>query len=262
MYRASNSIALLLFCASSGWSAEKIVRISTLCDYPPFCFKEDSAPDVIDDVVPPGKDAQSLKGYSWDVVRESFHAVGYTIHMTIVPWARGMRYTEHGKVDLMFPATKTQERLRKFHYSKCPTDKQQFVIYVQRSSNLKWDGLESLKGLDIGTMSGWSFGEKFDKVDYINRKPSTEILLGLRELAKGRLDGVVGYEVAYDYELKRAGISHKFKKFPSFDHTEEFMIGSRKHSRARELLEEFDRGKRTIMQNGVLDQIDKKWLAN
>ncbi len=262
MKKASLYLLLLLSISTSAWSAEKVVRISTLYDYPPFCFKEEHAEGVVNEIVEPGSDAQALKGYSWDVVRESFHAMGYTIELKIVPWSRGMLYLNMGKVDLIFPAAKTAERLEKYHFSEFPTDRQQFVIYIQKNSTLKWSGLESLRGMHIGTMIDWSFGQRFDNAHYIEKEPSTKIILGLRKLAAGRLDGVVGYEIAYDYEIKKEGISHKFKKLPPFDHTDEFIIGPQKYPRVTQLLNAFDQGHQKMVQTGLFDKIEKRWLTH
>ena len=262
MYKKIFLIWFLLFCVSytsTSWSAEKSVKICTLYDYPPFCFKEENATEIVHDIVPPGKDAISLKGYSWDVVRESFHAVGYTIHLIVVPWSRGMKYIENGEADLIFPATKTRDRMKKFYYPKHTTDRQQFVIYIRDGYNLKWHGLESLRGLHIGTIFKWSFGQKFEDADYFKKVQSYKIIDALRNLDKGLLDGVVGYEITYDYILRKHTFLNKFIKLPPFDHMDEFVIGSKKYPQVKKLLEEFDKGKKIIIQNGAFDKINEKW---
>ncbi|MGK5093827.1 transporter substrate-binding domain-containing protein [Deltaproteobacteria bacterium TL4] len=262
MYKKSIIIGLLLFCGSFGGSAEKIIKLTTLDDYPPFCFRDEVASKKLKRIIPPGEDAITFKGYSWDVVRESYHAVGYTIHLILAPWARAMLFVESGDADLIFPATKTKERLEKFHYSEFSTDRQNFLIYVRSDSNFKWKGLESLKGFRIGTMNEWSFGQKWDAADFIDKYPTFKVVSALMMLENHRLDGVVGYEITFDYELKKAGIAHKIKKLPSFDYSEEFLIGLKKHPQVKMFIEDFDRGREIIIHNGVFEKINKKWLAN
>ena len=259
MHKIQFILGIILFCTFYLFSSEKIVTISTLYDYPPFTFKEEKDGNVINDTIPPGDDAVSLKGYSWDVVRESYHAVGYTVQLKITPWARGMMYMRQGVVDLIFPATKTDERLKKYCYSKHPTDSQHFVVYTKKDSKLKWNSLESLRGLHIGTMLGWSYGEKFDQADYIIKKEFTKINAMFNLLLIGRLDGVVGYEASYDYQLDEMGISTQLKKNSEFDFSNQFIIGLKENFNTQEKLKEFDRGMEIITKNGVLDKIKEKW---
>ena len=115
MYKRLILIGLVLIHSTFGLAAEKIVGISTLNGYPPFCFEEDGVESIVTNIVPPEKDAVSFKGYSWDIVRESFSAVGYTIKLEVVPWARAMNYVKISKVDLIFPATRTEERIKDFN---------------------------------------------------------------------------------------------------------------------------------------------------
>jgi polar amino acid transport system substrate-binding protein len=252
---------LFLYSGLFLYGSEKIVVITTLYDYPPFVFKKDGIKAIHTEVIPPSLDAKSLQGYSWDVVRESFHSIGYTIKLKIVPWARGMKYVKNGRADLIFPAGKNQQREKEFFYSKEYTDRQNYVIYAEKDSNIKWNGLESLEGLRVGTVYEWSYGDDFDKADYFKKESVIKVSNGLKKLIKGSIDCVVGYEINYDYEIKKMGIGKKIKKFPSFAHSDEFLIGSKKYPHTKKLLEEFDRGKKMIIKNGVFDKINKKWLV-
>ena len=206
---------LLTLIHVSGWSSDKIVKIATLTGYPPFCFDEPAGTASVSNSIPPGMDAKSFKGISWDVVRESFAAVDYTIQLELVPWVRVMNYLENNQVDLCFPAVKTDGRGELYYFSKNPVDRQQFVIYVRKDSPLQWDGLKSLSGLTIGTMREWSFGQRFETADFFKKVSNTEIIIGLQNLNLGRVDGVVGYEISYDYELTKAGMLNVFKNSSS-----------------------------------------------
>jgi len=70
------------------FSTEKIVTVTTLTNNPPFTFSKLNYKKKTTKVIPPGSDSQRLQGYSWDVLRESFHEMGYTVKLYIVPWAR------------------------------------------------------------------------------------------------------------------------------------------------------------------------------
>ena len=93
---------------------------------------------------------EGFQGYSWDVLRESFHEMGYTIHLSITPWARAMSYVTSEKEDILFPTGKNTERKRIFHYSEEPVNQANFLVYVRADDPTEWKGLESLRGLVIG----------------------------------------------------------------------------------------------------------------
>ncbi|MCP3923784.1 MAG: amino acid ABC transporter substrate-binding protein [Desulfobacterales bacterium] len=79
-------ILLILLCFTIVNADQKIVKIATLGDYAPYCMADKDV--KLNQIIPVGSDAKGFKGYSWDVVRESFHKMGYTIHLSISPWIR------------------------------------------------------------------------------------------------------------------------------------------------------------------------------
>jgi ABC-type amino acid transport substrate-binding protein len=256
-------LAVFIFLLTTLYANEKVVKLVTLGDYAPFCFIKEGARDtIIDEMIPPGKDSKILQGYTWDMARESYHAVGYTISLTVVPWVRGMKLIENGRVDLIFPAVKTSERLEKYIFAKKPVDIQPFHIYVQKDDDLEWNGLESLKRKTVGTMIDWSYGEKFANANYFEKDASSQIMHGFNKLKAGRIDAVVGYGITYDYELQKEGQIDNFKKLPEFDYLEEFLIGLKNAPNVQELLDAFDEGMEAIIESGLYDEINSKWLAD
>jgi len=253
---------LFLILGANLLYANKIVNISTLKDYPPFVFVDKHLTIPNHELIAPNSDSKFLQGYSWEVVRESFHILGYTIKLHIIPWARCVKYVQNDKTDLIFPALKNSKREKKFYFSKLPTDEQNLVIYLKKDSLLDFDNLESLDGLKIGTMKGWSFGEKFDNANTILKEPSYTVLSGLKKLIRGSLDGLAGYEITYDYEIKKNNLNKKLKKTTTFYASMEYLIGSRNNPNCKKLLDIYDEGKKLIIQNGTFDKINKKWLID
>lgn len=253
---------LFLIIGSNVLYANKIVSISTLKDYSPFVFVDKHLTIPNHEIIAPNSDSKFLKGYSWEVVRESFHIQGYTIKLDIIPWARCVKYVQHHKTDLIFPALRNSKREKEFYFSKLPTDEQNLVIYLKKDSLLEFDGLESLDGLMIGTVKDWSFGEDFDSANYILKEHSYTVLSSLKKLIRGSLDGVVGYEITYDYEIKQNKLSKKLKKTTPFYNSMEYIIGAKNNKNSQKLLDIYDEGKRLIIQNGTFKKINKKWLID
>ncbi len=251
-------ILVLLSLSSLICSAEKIVTVTTLDDYSPYCFRKENN---LKDKKPilPGLDSVKLQGYSWDILRESLHEMGYTIQLKVYPWARAMKMVKSGKIDILFPTGKNKEREKVFYYSQEPVNQANFIVYIRKDSPIRWNGLESLNGLCIGEMRGWNYGEKWKACNLVTKKEVSKIMHGFKMLDKKRLDGFVGYEVNFDYVLKQKRWKTAYKKLPAFDATTEYVVGLKTNKQILQILHDFDAGKKRIIQNGKFDQIVDKW---
>jgi ABC-type amino acid transport substrate-binding protein len=239
---------------------EKVVKIATLECYEPFCFVKDYPSDKIEEIIRPGLDSQRLQGYSWDIIREVFHSQGYTIDLRIVPWARGLKYTESGKTDLLFPTGKNDERLRIFDYSTETVNEVNFVFYVNKDSILKWEGLDKMNNISVSILRGWNYGSIFSNHNGFRKEESSEDIIScFHKLKLKRVDAVVGYEIVYDYELKKHNMMNDFKKFPPFDSAKEYVVGQKGTLKTKELLKIYDQGKKLLILNGKLKKLSKKW---
>lgn len=255
-------LAVVLSCLplpSLAADGDRIVSIATLPGYSPYCFYKSGADHKTWDRVPPGSDSRVFQGYSWDVIRESFHAVGYTLDLRIVPWARAMYELKRGKVELLFPAGRNTERMEYMDYSSEPVNAVDFLIYTDGESEVEWNGLESLAGQTIGAARGWNFGDRWEKQSTFQKQLVDSIEQGFRMLDEGRIDGFAGYEVVWDYKIRNMDRSGEYGKTPAFDETREFVTALKSNPRGEELLAAFDRGKRIITENGTMERIAARW---
>lgn len=254
-------LVLILPFSSPAVASEKIVNVATLDQYPPYCFpKKDKK--SFKEMIPPNSDSVNLQGYSWDILRESLHAMGYTIGLSVYPWKRAVYEIKSGMDDVIFPMIKTPEREKIFLFSKQSVDEANFLVYVPLDSPIKWQGLESLNGLTIGTMRGWNLGKKWDNATDIKKDQISKIIQGFKMLDMGRIDGFAGYEINFDYALKKEQWKTKYRKLPSFDSSIEYLAGVKTNDRVYQILTDFDLGKLEILRNGTYYEIIKKWGVN
>lgn len=251
------SIMLLLIAFNSP-AAEKRVILTTLTDFAPNCFAKPNAISLATEMIPPGKDSEQLQGYSWDVVRESFHVMGYTIQLMVAPWSRGLLYIKNRKADLIFPATKTQQREQLYYFSKEIVDATKVVIYFNPKSDFQWTGIKSLDGHVIATVREWSYGKIWEASTSVVKDPSSTILQGFKMLDKGRVFGVVGYEDSFDYILKKQNLYQNYTKTPPLDFIYDYIIGL-KSNKNKHIINDFDLGVQKITKNGMLQQLQKRW---
>lgn len=209
-----------------------------------------------------GNDAVGFEGYSWDVLRESFHEMGYTIHLSITPWARAMMNVKNGQVDILFPTGKNTERQGIFFYSEEPINQINFIVYVRADNPTEWNSLESLKGGTIGVNRGWNFGDRWKATTGIKTYAVDTILQGFEMLNAKRLDGLLGYEYIWDYALKQKNWMTKFRKLHAFDSSVEYLAALKTNPNGKEILKAFDTGKKQLVESGKLEKIKNKWFGN
>ncbi len=261
MHAAIYFICLILLTASaSSYAQEKVVSISTLEDYAPYCMTVGSFQS--NQIIQVGDDASGFQGYSWDVLRESFHQMGYTIHLSITPWSRAMVYTKTGQTDILFPTSKTLSRQKEFFYSDESINDKNVVIYVRSDNQIEWKGIESLKGLIIGVKRGFTYGDKWKAATDIEKYPVKTILQGFSMLNMKRIDGFIGYELNWDYALKKKHWDTKFRKLTVFDRSGEYLVALKTNPKAKQILKAFDMGKNELSKSGRLKAIKKKWFGS
>lgn len=236
-----------------------VVSVATLTGYKPYCFEIDGAESLAEEILPPGSDSVQIQGFSWDIVRESFHEMGYTIRLVVVPWTRGMLYLKQGKVDIIFPTAVTDERLKTLIYSREKVNSAEYLIYVPASCDCPWHGLQGLRGKRIAVIRGWSYGKEWEEESEIRKEALDDILQCFRMLDRGRVYGVAGYDVVFDYVLAQEGIAHQYRKLPSFGRNDEYLAALGSKPENRRILDDFDEGKRRIVETGVYEAIEDKW---
>lgn len=250
-------VTLCLCLSLASDAAEKVVTIATLGDYAPLVFVDNNAPLAVR--LKPGEYSADVKGFSWEIVRDSFYTMGYTIELIVVPWARALSLLEHGQVDLVFPAGKNTERMARFSYSAEFVNEVSYVIYINADNAITWQGLSSLRNLTIGVKRGFSYGDTWNAFTEVNKYSIGKIAEGFGMLSQGRIDGFLGYETNWDYLLEKHNWQKKYKKLPAFERTLEYMVALKSNTNGNRLLADFDKGKQQLKQSGRLDDLKKKW---
>jgi polar amino acid transport system substrate-binding protein len=131
------------------------------------------------------------------IAHKVFGAAGYTVDYQVMPWSRTLDEVEAGRIDGAIGTSKGESDTLAF-----PDEAQGFwgpVFVTPAASTWTYAGLDSLKGLSIGTIPDYDYGQDLQgnsfmewlatnpqKIQSLKGDKPTELALGM--LAKKRLD--------------------------------------------------------------------------
>lgn len=125
--------------------ARKPVRIAVDSQNPPFMYADREG---------------RPRGVYPLLLRAVFEELGEPLELLPLPWVRalnGLDRGEHGVGGLFA----NQERLAKFDYGQ-PLLVETVRLYVRRGGLRQFNSLQDLRGLRVGVLRGWSYGDEFD----------------------------------------------------------------------------------------------------
>ncbi|MGL1901904.1 MAG: transporter substrate-binding domain-containing protein [Fibrobacterales bacterium] len=234
-------IVVMIGCAIG----RPVVRLAIQYDYPPYLTESDKR-----------------GGLYTEIVTAAYKSVGYSVKLNFVPWARALHGTKVGSYDAILGVYKTKERESYLLYST-PIDTLRVLFYKRKTDGFMYRGLESLSGLHIGVGRGYANSPEFDSATSFKRVEDVSNKENFIRLIKGRVDLVVETERVANSILINVDKSHHIQavKNPLQRHLSYVGI-SKKSVRARELLEAFNRGLKTIKRQGLYKNIFKNYGIN
>ncbi len=204
--------------------------------------------------------SENLKhhGVVCHIITEAFALEGVTVVYEWVPWKRAFVLTERGKYDATASWVPTPERKEKFHFSNTFLRNQK-VFFHMKSKPFDWKTIDDLKGLKIGGVLGYTYGEAFDKaveegILRLERTP-TEIQ-NFKKLQAGRID-IYPQEKEIGYGNIRAFPENEASQFTHHPkplmETTHHLIFSKKVEKNERLIKLFNKGLNTLKESGKMD---------
>lgn len=145
-------------------------------------------------------DKGTEKGAATALVTEILKRAGYKTEVSIQTWPRTLEGTSAGIYDVIISSWKTKEREAHFQY----TDPYfvNTIQFVKRKGNpINFRGYQDLRGLVIGVVNGYAYGDEFDKAQGILKVPANHLIQNLLLLQRGRIDLTLGDKWVVRHEL-------------------------------------------------------------
>jgi polar amino acid transport system substrate-binding protein len=224
----------------------------------PFAGAQSRSLSAGSDLWPPFVDPGSpTQGLSVQVVREALATQGYSLTLTILPWARAELAVREGSIDLLPEAWLTEARKAEFLASEAYGQNE--VRFVKRRGDpFEYRGLASLAGKKVGTVRGYAYGDAFLGDKGFERVESNDALSNLTNLVAGRLDLTLE-DPAVVRALVRGQAPDLADKIDftqaSLSSNRLHVLVGRKNPRAAEILGAVSRGLALLRSNGRLEAI-------
>lgn len=224
---------------------KRIVKVGTDAAYPPF---EKQGPD--------GKPI----GFEMDLMKAIAEANGWEAVIENAGWDPLFEDIKSGKRDIAISTiTITEKRKQLYDFSDPYFDAYQLIM-VPEGSNVKT--AQDLKDLRVSVQSGTTGAELAEKIlgkGNQNLKGFDDMPSAVEELYAKRVDAVVGDDAVLRDFLKVSGKQgYKLVKDPSVE-PEKYGIMVKKGN--KELLDEINKGLKTIKENGKYDEIFKQYFG-
>ncbi|POZ63453.1 substrate-binding periplasmic protein [Chromobacterium alticapitis] len=137
-------------------------------------------------------------GFSVEVIRRVFDAMGMPMEMHQYPWARAQSMVYAGQNDGLFSAFRNAERASHCYYPDEPLAVDRWVLFVRRDNlnRLSFHSLADLKGRLVGVVRGAAITPEFWSLvkSQRNYEESVDDDTNFRRLLAGRVDYVVASE--------------------------------------------------------------------
>lgn len=169
------------------------IKINTYTDYPPYLYHENG----------------QQTGLYMRIVELTLKAIKQPYSVRTLPFKRVFYQTEAGN-GIMVGILKTEQRMKTLDFSE-PFYQERVSVYFNQQQTPLIKTIDELKGLNIGTLLGWSYGTEFDQAKADNHFFTNESKLetNLNLLVKGRLNAVIHSELSAIYVINKLGLKDK-----------------------------------------------------
>ncbi|MCX7829181.1 MAG: transporter substrate-binding domain-containing protein [Thermanaerothrix sp.] len=240
------------------FKAAVLASILLLCVLGPrgFCAPREVVATA--DPWPPYFDPRSQRlGVASEIVRGALRSQGYRVSFRVMPWEAAQKAVYEGSADMLIDAWYTKEREKKYLVSS-PYARSRIVFFKRKDRPFRYGGKESLKGLKVGLIKGYSYDEEFLSWDSYKRDYDVSFVSLALKVASRRLDLAINDQLVGKLEiLKREPwlLNVLDVAEPPLREATLHVMVSRKVKDGEEILKAFERGLKEMKKSGQYRRI-------
>lgn len=130
------------------------------------------------------------QGFAVDLLDAVLLPAGVTPTYELFPWLRAQAMIEQGSAQILVGPYRTREREARMRFSSQAFYEDAMVFYARAGQHDLWrDDFNALRTLQIGTVHGWVYGDRFEQARrHLAVTQVRDLPTALRMLQLGRLD--------------------------------------------------------------------------
>ena len=216
---------------------------------------------AVNDAWPPYVTRDNTKpGFSVEVVTAALSTQGYDTEFLLFPWARGLYEVRNVRIDLITTTWHTNARSEFLLFSE-PYFATNVDIMMRKDTFFEYAGPESLTGKRVASVREYGYDQWFLDAKDFKRVETTSLVSSLKMLAAERVDVAVGNRFVMLQEMKPLNLNaDDFHFYPTPMIKQHIHVAAGKNNpNASEYIQAFNRGLKTIKQNGTFTDLMKKY---
>jgi polar amino acid transport system substrate-binding protein len=205
-------------------------------------------------------------GYMIEIASTIMKNHGREVDYRTMPWERSLDQVRKGNFDCVVGAYK--EDAPDFLFPEQPWGRIETLFYAKSDSTWRYEGIESLKSITLGTIGGYAYSEEFDayieqnksssKVQVINANNALE--QNIKKLLAGRIDALVESDLVLEAKLQEMGLEGQLKQAGQLiGATEMYIACSPAKEGMQDIVKQLNDGLIQLRESGKLSPILTKY---
>ncbi len=197
------------------------------------------------------------------IVTEAFALEGVDVEWGFFPWKRSYKNVVIGQWDASIGWIRNPEREKEVLFSD-PVYGGDQVFFHLKSNPFDWKTIEDLKGIKIGAMLGYSYGDLFDSAEkngIIDVERLSKEVMNFKKLITGRIP-LFAHAKDSGYETLRKNFKpDEVQQVTHHSHPVQvvnYCLVIAKNEKNKPLLEKFNRGLKKLKESGEVDKYLKE----
>jgi polar amino acid transport system substrate-binding protein len=204
-----------------------------------------------------GKDLPN-QGLSYTILKTVFERAGYKTTITYETWPRAYEGALIGIYDIVGSIWYTDARAQEFIFSEPYLLHNIKFIKRKSSQQIKFNNLDDLQGLIIGTIKGYAYKQDFMQSNMIFRLQQNYLLQNLLLLTQDKIDLTLGDERKILFELNhymKSSIKNlEFLPKPLISQGAHIAV-SKSNPKHKEIIESFNKALAAMQADGSYNKI-------
>jgi polar amino acid transport system substrate-binding protein len=204
-------------------------------------------------------------GYVVEIAHSIFTRAGYGFEYKVLPWTRAIKLAENGKISGIIGAGKKETP--NFIFPSAPVGISHHTFYTNAFSSWKYNGIDSLRNIQLGVVQSYSYGGLYNKYISIQKnKPFVQSLAGngslkrlIAMLVLKRIDVLIEDENVLQYNKKHLGMKEIIVAKGIAFKENVYIAFSPVINSSSLYASIFDEGIKSMNSSGELDTILKKY---